>query len=245
MAQNRPGISRAIPGALAGLAAGAIAVYVLRAVSGIEPYWDASVALVLTPFTMMAGWMWGIGAFNPKLSEHAEHAEEAVETAIVAAQGEEAAHAHEHEEEEEKPLGILLSQIWKIFTYPLLAFLIFYAIAALPTGLLVQITDREEASTAAFSNEVVLELPLFGTVETTQLVLFLGFAAFTIVSLLVFAGIIGFLFYAGHQQVATVAEMEVTPRQTTPPAPVRWIGRGSQSAARGLRRGLPRFFGKK
>jgi len=239
MEDNRPSISRAIPGALFGLAAGALAVYGLRAVSGIEPYWDTGVALVLTPFTMVAGWLWGIGAFNPKLSEHGEHAPHSDETAIV-----EADDAH-HEEEEAGPFGLLLSQIWKIFTYPLLAFLAFYALAALPTGLLVQITDRPEASSASFANEVILELPVFGTVVTTQLVLFLGFVTFTIVSLLVFAGLIGLLFYAGHQQVSTVAEMEVTPRQTTPPAPVRWLGRGAQNTARGLRRGLPRFFGKK
>jgi hypothetical protein len=190
---------------------------------------------------MMVGWLWGIGAFNPKLSEHGEHAEHGEETAIVAAEGE-AAH---HEEEEETPFGLLMREIWRLFTYPLLAFLAFYAIAALPTGLLVQITDRPEASSAAFANEVVLELPLVGTLVTTQLVLFLGFVTFTILSLLIFAGIIGFLFYAGHQQVATANEMEVTPQQTTPPRPVRWVGRGAQGAARGLRRGLPRFFGRK
>ncbi len=245
MAQYRPGISRAIPGALFGLAAGAVAVYALRAASGIEPYWDTGVALVVTPFTLVVGWLWGIGAFNPKLSEHGEHAEHdahAEETAIVSAEGEAAAH---HEEEEETPLGLLLREIWRIFTYPLLFFIAFYAIAALPTGLLVQITDRPEASTATFANEVVLQLPLFGEVVTTQLVMFLGFVVFTIFSLLIFAGIIGFLFYAGHQQVATVTEMEVTPRQTTPPAPVRWLGRGAQNTARGLRRGLPRFFGRR
>lgn len=236
MAQNRPGISRAIPGALFGLAAGAFAVYVLRAVSGIEPYWDPGVALVLAPFTMIAGWMWGIGAFNPKLSEHGEHAEE---TALASAE------EHAHTEDQESPIGILLSQIWKIFTFPLLAFLVFFALAALPTGLQVETTDIADASTAAFANDVVLELPILGTVETTQLVMFLGFVVFAIVSLLVFAGIIGFLLYMGSQQVAVAQQMEVTPRQTTPPAPVRWLGRGSQNVARGLRRGIPRFFGKK
>lgn len=239
---EKPGLSRGIPGALFGVAVGAGLVALLRALSGIEPIWDNGVALVVVPFTVITGWLWGIGGFNPKMSEHAAHDEhEADAHAIVPAED-----AHEDEEDEETPIGILAGQLWRVTTLSLVAVFIFYGLATNPftSGLFLQQTNDPEANAGAIDFEQSFALP-FGTgeFEASQLTVFLGFVAFTVLSILAVAGGLAFLFYAGHQQVAEVTEMEVTTQQTRPPAPVRWIGRRSRNLAAGLREGLPRFFG--
>jgi hypothetical protein len=43
--------------------------------------------------------------------------------------------------------------------------------------------------------------------------------------------------------VAVAHETEPTLAAITPPAPMRWLGRGAKGLARALRNGLPRFFG--
>jgi hypothetical protein len=42
----------------------------------MDPIWDSGVALILAAFMSTGFVMWGIGAFNPKLSLHGEHAAE-------------------------------------------------------------------------------------------------------------------------------------------------------------------------
>lgn len=237
---EKPGLSRGIPGALFGVAVGAALVAILRALSGIEPVWDNGVALVVVPFTVLTGWLWGVGAFNPKMSEHAGHDEHDDEHAIVPA---DEAHG---EDEEETPMGILTSQLWRVTTLSLVAVFAFYALATNPftSGLFLQQSNDPEANAGAVDFEQTFALPLgMGEFEASQLTVFLGFVGFTILSILLVAGGLAFLFYAGHQQVAEVTEMEVTTQQRRPPAPVRWIGRQSRGLAEGLREGLPRFFG--
>jgi len=68
--------------------------------------------------------------------------------------------------------------------------------------------------------------------------------AFTILSLVVFAGIIAFLFYGAHQQVAEVAEIEREEDEQLPPAPLRRVGRGAKGVARSMRKGLPKVLGQ-
>ena len=109
---RHPGINRAIPGAIIGFVLGEAIVMGIRTAQGL-PAWDSGVALVLAPFTLMAGWMWGIGALNPKLSEHGEH--HADETAIVPAEDGAVvpAQAAAHHDEEESPSSIFFTEIWK------------------------------------------------------------------------------------------------------------------------------------
>lgn len=234
---ENPGVSRAIPGALIGFAAGALTVLGLRYAQNMTPLWDTGVALVLTPFTMMAGWLWGIGAFNPKLSEHGEHHEE--DHAIVPADG-------TSTEEAFNPLGTMMPLVWRTATYSLLVIGIFYGLAALPTGLFLQTANEADANVGAFASNVVIDIePLGIHFETTQMVMFLAFVAFTILSLVLFAGGIAFLVYMGHRQVVDVASIERSAADKLPPAPVRGVGRAAKGVARGLRNGLPRFFGMK
>ena len=230
---ENPGISRAIPGAIIGFVAGLVIVTVLRSMQSMDPVWDPGVALVLTPFTMMAGWLWGIGAFNPKLSEHGEHHDEHDED-------------HDAADEDFNPMGTLMPLMWRVTTYSLLVIGIFYALATLPTGLFLQTVNQDEANAAAFASSFDVTAPLSdASYETTQMIVFLGFVAVTMISLLVFAGLIAFLFYAGHQQITDVATIERQPTEQVPPRPLRAIGRGAKGAARGLRKGLPKLLGYK
>ena len=242
---EKPGIERAIPGALIGLAIGLVLVPLIRLASGIEPAWDLGLAMVLAPFTMMGGWFWGIGAFNPKNSEHAHplymhHDEHEAETAIV--------EHHEDVVEAPKPGAILMSETWKALTYPLLLFFIFLGFAMIPGGFFLQTASEADANVLTFGDgttfNLPFELPLIGdTLVVNQLAMFVLLVLAVIIPLALMAGAIGFVMFMGNQEAATAAVTTPTPQQTTPPAPVRWMGRKARGMARALRNGLPRFFG--
>ncbi|MEO1288785.1 MAG: hypothetical protein AAFV93_13535 [Chloroflexota bacterium] len=243
---KHPGINRAIPGAILGLIIGELIVMGLRMLQGL-PAWDPGVALVLAPFTMMAGWLWGIGAFNPKLSEHGEH--HAEETAIVQVDedgNEIIVHeAHDHHDEEEAPTEVFFTEFWKSVSLPVVLLAVIFLFAQIPNGFYLQVVDDANASPNAFANAIMLDLPFLGTVETTQMVLFIAMVGWIGISLMLFAGVLGFLFYKGHEQVRVANEIEPGPKQTTPPAPVRALGRASKNAAKGLRKNLPKVLGNR
>lgn len=248
---NHPGINRAIPGAILGFLIGEGLVLAIRSLQGL-PAWDPNVALILAPFTLMAGWLWGIGAFNPKLSEHGDHGDEhGSQTALIPV--DEAGNAlvvaddqhHPHTDESASPTATFFNEIWKVASLPLVLLLIFFGFANIPGGFYLKQVDDATASPAAFAHSVIVDLPFVGTVETTQMLLFLAFVGWLLVSLLLVAGILGFLFYKGNEQIAIANEIDPGPRQTTPPAAVRALGRGAKNAARNTRKSLPKVFGNK
>lgn len=244
---EKPGIERAIPGAFIGLVIGIAFVPFIRWASGIEPFWDFGLAMVASPWTMMAGWLWGIGAFNPKNSEHAHppfmhHEDEHDETAIV--------HADDaHHEEQPGPGAILMQETWKFLTYPILLFLVFLGFAAVPGGFFLQTANEADANVLAFGDGSVFtlpfELPFFNTSEIVinQIGMFIILVLIIVIPLALMAGGLGFAMFMGHQQAVTVAATEPTPQELTPPAPVRALGRAAKGLAKALRNGLPRFFG--
>lgn len=248
---EKPGLSRGIPGALIGFALGALFVLILRQLQGMDPVWDAGVALTLTPFTMMAGWLWGVGAFNPKMSEHGHHGHEDEhhdETALATV-GDTALAVHEdhHEEEEEPtPLGLLFSTSWRVSTYVIALCIFFFAFAALPTGYYLQQANQAEAQSAAIEGNQIFDLPLgTGTFQASQLTVLLGFLAFTMFSMIIVGGLFGFLVINGQREV--IRARQTAPASTTsePPAPLRAAGGRTRRLARGLRTGIPKFFGQK
>ena len=79
---DKPGLGRAIPALIVGFIASLAIVYALRTWQNMDPVWmsadsseGAQVGLVLAAFVSMATFMWGVGAFDPKMSEHGEHVE--------------------------------------------------------------------------------------------------------------------------------------------------------------------------
>ena len=85
---DKPGLSRAIPAMIIGFIGSLAFVYALRVLQNMDPVWmnadsteGAQVGMVLAAFVSMATFMWGVGAFDPKMSEHGDHADEHEEEA--------------------------------------------------------------------------------------------------------------------------------------------------------------------
>ena len=80
---DKPGLARAIPALIIGFIASLALVYAVRVLQNMDPVWmnadsseGAQVGMVLAAFVSMASFMWGVGAFDPKMSEHGDHADE-------------------------------------------------------------------------------------------------------------------------------------------------------------------------
>lgn len=80
---DKPGLPRAIPYMIAAFIASLVFVYAVRSLQNMEPVWmnaetseGAQVGLALAAFASMGAFMWGVGAFDPKMSEHGDHADE-------------------------------------------------------------------------------------------------------------------------------------------------------------------------
>jgi len=249
---TKPGLERAIPAAFLGFIAGCLIVVALRAAQSMDPIWDVGVAIVVAPFTMILAFIWGMGGFDPRMSEHAhgpDHAHEDAGSALVVAEGQTGlapAAAHEaHAEEVEPPSRILGMEIWRIATITILLTIGLFAFAMLPTGLPLEVTSDPEASRTAFDTEVEFTMPLGqSSFQGTQLSFFVGFLIVMFVSLFAVAGGLGLLFYVLNRQVAEAATITPTPKDLTPPAPVRALGRFAGWLARGLR-AIPRVLGQK
>ncbi len=67
-----PGIPRATSGAMIGLLVGFAMVMMLRLMIGIEPYWHTGLGFTLGILLAAGGFIWGIGGFNPSMSQHAD-----------------------------------------------------------------------------------------------------------------------------------------------------------------------------
>ena len=80
---DKPGLGRAIPALIVGFIASLAFVYAMRSWQNMDPVWinaetseGAQVGMVLAAFVSMGSFMWGVGAFDPKMSEHGDHADE-------------------------------------------------------------------------------------------------------------------------------------------------------------------------
>lgn len=259
----KPGLSRAIPAAILGALVSALIVYFIRLAQSMDPVWDPNVALVLMPWLMSFTFLWGMGAFNPKMSEHAHgpeaHDEEVhADMVLVDPADEQKAiqelkhDDHHHEPEPERPFAVFSSQFWVITTLTIAALVSLFAFALLPHGLLLQTTGDPFGNPAAFATNASWWTPLgvqigdANTFQADELSVFVGFVIFTLLSLFVVGGGLGFLFYFLNRQVTEV-RADTTPtsgdglRLLVPGFVARLSGR----IARGLRTGLPVFFGQK
>ena len=90
--------------AILGFMVGALITIILRGLQSLDPIWAAGPGLVMAGFFMAGFFVWGMGAFNPKLSVHGE-AEEAVH--------------EELEKEAAQPRSLLLGSTWMIATITL------------------------------------------------------------------------------------------------------------------------------
>lgn len=261
----KPGLQRAIPASILAFAiAAALVSLIQRLQMGDEYVYNASVTLVVAPFLMLFAFIWGMGGLDPRMSEHAHAPQESDGLAIVPTAETHDDHHDPYEEANEKhPLRILSGQIWTIGTVVLVTILGIIAFAQLPTGLRLDTTSNPMASPAHNALNETFALPLgLGTFQADKLSVFLGFIAFTMLSLLIVAGLLGLAFYALNQGVTTVRAVPTTsiddPENTATLAGraahaplyatrggLHFVGRGAGWLARKLKRGLPSFFGQK
>jgi len=118
----QPGLARAVPLGILGFTIGAILARLIRLAQGLEfntaePNGFIGPAMVMGAFFAAGFFVWGMGAFDPKMNVHGDHAEE-----------------HPEEEKLEKPINILANFTWKIFLWVILLVLAVGAFAFLPAG---------------------------------------------------------------------------------------------------------------
>jgi hypothetical protein len=168
----QPGISRAVPMGILGFLIGALLVIVVRGLQSLDPLWAVGPGIVFGAFFCAGFFMWGIGAFDPRMSVHGEHAEA------------------EAAPEVEKPTSILGGYVWQVTFLVLVMLVILAVVAWLPGGPTLQISSIPGAS-ARSVGMVDVTLPFGGPVVTVSyLVIFVIFIAWVVISLYIAAGIL-------------------------------------------------------
>lgn len=230
----KPGVSRGITMGFVGFVVGALTVLILRGLQSMDPLWDPEIALILCAFTITGFFLWGVGAFDPRMSVHGEHAAD-----------------EHHGEEEAKPGSVLLGLTWRMTALTVVILVVLFAMAMLPTGL--SVIKAGEAGSSVFENGfAVFELP-FGAgpltiggqpVVVSQFTILIVFIIIMVISLVAVAGALGLILYWLNRSVTEVRAAEVTNEMLTPPLPIRLLGRFAGWLAQVLR-GLPAFLGQK
>jgi hypothetical protein len=200
----QPGLARAVPMGIVGFLIGGLIAVVIRLAQGLDPNPEAPLAFVgpvfvLGAFISAGFFVWGMGAFDPKMNVHGEHAEE---------------EPGEAGEEAETPASILRVFTWRVAFWTLLGVLAIGAIAFLPSGPtfknvhpdqgsvaavgFVRLGDIYEPTRAFVKTATGLDLlppmaPNLAAVEVSYLILFIVFFAWTLLSLFVAAGLIAFI----------------------------------------------------
>lgn len=178
----RPGIARAVPMGILGFALGALLAVVIRLLQGLDPnpndpYGYVGPAFVLGAFLSSGFFIWGIGAFDPRMNVHGEEPTPDDQRAEETAAG---------------PLALLISHIWQI-TFWLIVLVVAIAIFAfIPAGPAIQSVAGD--GNPADIGYTTFALPFGGpTVVVSYLTLFIVFVIWTILSLAIVAGLIAFI----------------------------------------------------
>ena len=220
-----PGVVRGVPMGILGFLLGMFIVVVLRALQGLDPVFDLGVGLVLAVFMSAGFFMWGIGAFDPKLSEHGEgHAE----------------HAAEEAEEEVKPAAAVTNAVWQITFWLIIVLVIVGFFAWVPGGPVRLVADTDEASVVGFG---MVTIEAFGErMELAQTTVFAAIFVFSIFSLIAIGGALSLAFFMLSKGVTETKASAPTVEERTPPLPVRAAIGGGIGLAIRVMRWLPRIF---
>jgi hypothetical protein len=230
------GLPRAIALGILGFLVGGLFVVVLRGLQSLDPLWDTGSGIVMTAFTTAGFFLWGMGAFDPKMSEHGGGEEHTEEIALA---------VHAEAAEKDTQATILGTYIWQITLLVLVILVVIAVFALAPGGPLIRTTGDPTGDVAAVGTMSV-QLPFDGPIiQVSELVFFIGFIIFTILSLAAAAGIIALLMYFLSRNVQQVKNSQPTPEELAPPAPVQGLSRAAASVAEWLRRDLPKLLGQK
>jgi hypothetical protein len=197
----QPGLARAVPMGIVGFAGGALLAILIRLAQGLDPnpaapYAFVGPAFVLGAFISAGVFVWGMGAFDPKMSVHGEHAEEALA-----------------KPEAETPSQILSGYTWQIFTWTTILILAIAIFAFIPSGpQLRSVSGDGNPSAIGFTTFEQIYQPVrefadkaagikmpaladnLAPIQISYLVLFIIFVLWTIISLFVMSGLLAFIF---------------------------------------------------
>ena len=116
-----------MPLGILGFIGGALLALVIRMLQGLDPAGSVGAALVLGAFISAGVFVWGMGAFDPRMSVHGDHAEgehAEPEHAVVKAVP----------HKDPAPVSILGAFTWKVTFWTILGVLIIAVIAFIPSG---------------------------------------------------------------------------------------------------------------
>ncbi|TVR24436.1 MAG: hypothetical protein EA396_01310 [Anaerolineaceae bacterium] len=183
----KPGFGRAVGAGILGFLGSIVFVIALRYLQGIEPVYDAGVAMVLAAFVSSFAFVWGIGGTDPRMSQHPHEPEVDAETGLILAE-----EAHDEDEIEEgedpqlKPTTILNYSMWTIAFYTVLVTVSAFALANMPLGLLLKASGDPNAA-AEEIGFFDAEIPILGEVVMSQLTVFV----IMVIAILVIMGALG------------------------------------------------------
>lgn len=227
----KPGLTRALPMALLGFIIGLAFVLLLRGLQSLDPLWDAQIGLIAATFSTAGFFIWGMGAFNPSVNQHA-HEPDHDEYGLMVVDAE---HDDHHEEEQEaSTTQIFSASIWQITTWTTALVVLLFAFALLPTGFNLQQTS-DPAAMPDNVGYTTWQVPFGGPeVMMSQLTLFIALIIFTIVSLGVIGGFIAWVFYSLSSGVTEAKASENIPLGTeTRSAPALPAGDTGETAPAG------------
>ncbi len=200
----QPGLSRAVPLGILGFLIGTGLLMLIRALQSLDPVLDAQLGIVMGTLFCAGFFVWGMGAFDPKMSEHA-HEPGADDHAL----------AHVEEPEVETPIKILGGYMWVFLTLLIAIILVIAFVGFLPQGpALKTVGDPmgDVAAIAMFPVEIGNQ-----TIMVSKLTALIAIVAFIFVSLLAVSGGIGLLMNTLSEGAKAA---KATPRTAIGPAPM-------------------------
>lgn len=174
-----------------GLFFGFAVVTLLRVMIGIEPFWHTGLGMTLGILLSAAGFIWGVGGFNPKMSAHPDDSAPVLTPDEVA--------------EREGPLSVLGGTAWLMGFVALAIMVVGIALAYLP-GLGLTVTTDANSSVKSIGT---VPVTLFGTeFMVSQAVLLTAWIAFTVLSLALAGGVLMWVTTRLSGAVATAKAQE-------------------------------------
>ncbi|MEZ4668043.1 MAG: hypothetical protein R3E39_09015 [Anaerolineae bacterium] len=113
----QPGLARAVPMGILGFVGGALLALVIRLAQGLDPAGSVGPAFVLGAFISAGTFVWGMGAFDPKMNLHGDHAIEEARKPVFTT-----------------PTGLLSNFTWQMTFWLILGILAIAVFAFVPGG---------------------------------------------------------------------------------------------------------------
>lgn len=211
------GLNRALPMTVIGFLLGAGFVILLRSLQGMDEIWHAQIGLIVGGVVSAIFFLWGVGAFSPRMSEH--HVPEPGEDEF----GNELPVEDHHEEE--APVAVLTSTIWTVAFWVMVIFAGLLIFAALPGGFGYTLS-ADAAANANSNGYFPVQWTNGETLYVSKLAAFIIFVAFTMLSLFGASWLIAkglFSLNANIKEVKAVGNQPLTPLMS--------LGSGSAAVA--------------